>query len=716
MKACATSRSTLPGLLLFLTVFALAACSGPAGQGLERYDDANTDKVAGGGKPDVDPLGFGKSIYLRNCATCHQPDGRGVPGVFPPLAGSDFLQGNRPIVLAAALFGLTGPIMVNGQDYDGAMPSLGHLSDRELSAAISYVFDAWGNDLEPVTEAEVAALRARLGQSDRAAGQRHAGATEGELTHLGRPSPIPLAGLRQVAGASGARMPEIEFRTAAKLYFERCASCHGAGRGGSIGRPLTPEITTVKGSDYLKAMMTFGSPTGMPNWGTSGAISDIEIDILADFLRRPPPMLPGFDMADIRASWKVLVHPDDRPSTPRHGRDIGNFFAVALQGPGGIAIIDGDARELLAVIETGDHVEELRVSTTGRYVVAMTRAAEVNLIDLYMDPPARVATVKTGHEARAVDIARYAGTEDSVIAAGTYWPPQLVLVDGATLEPLRRVSTRELPGGMSHPEPRIAAVTASSVHPEFIVQVKETGQALFVDYTDIDDLAIESVSLLPLLDAGGWDASRRYLLTAADLSPGVAVLDAAERKRVAAPRVARTASPGRGSNLDDPQYGPVRASSAVGSASVTLIAADPAGDAAQVWRPVRVLQGMGGGSLYARSHPASRNLWVDAPFNPAPEISQHAAAFDINDFDAGFETLPISRWAGLPPGPGRVVQPEYNAAGDEVWFSVWNGAGEPGAIVVVDDASRALKAVIKHPSLRGPTQKINVHNALDGAY
>jgi nitrite reductase (NO-forming)/hydroxylamine reductase len=716
MKAGLTLRSSLPGLLLSLTVLVLAACSGPAGQALERSGDADTARVIAGDKPDVDPMAFGKSIYLRNCAACHQPDGWGIPGEFPPLAGSDFLQGNRQIVLAAALFGLSGPVTVNGETYDNAMPSLGYLSDRELSAAISYVFEAWGNDLEAVTEAEVAALRARLGQSDRAAGQRHAGATEGELTHLGRPSPIPLAGLRQVAGASGARMPEVEFRTAAKLYFERCASCHGAGRGGSVGRPLTPEATTAKGTDYLKAMMTFGSPAGMPNWGASGEVSDIEIDILADFLQRPPPVLPGFEMADIRASWRVLVAPDDRPSTPRHGRDIRNLFAVALQGPGGIAIIDGDAKDLMAVIETGDSVEELRVSATGRYLVAMTRGATVDLIDLYMDPPARVATVKTGHEARAVDIARYAGTEDSVIAAGTYWPPQLVLVDGATLEPLRRVSTRELPGGMSHPEPRIAAVVASHVRPEFIVQVKETGQALFVDYTDIDDLAIESVSLLPLLDAGGWDASRRYLLAAADLSPGVAVLDTVERKRVAAPRVARTSSPVRGSNFDDPQYGPVRASSAVGSASVTLIAADPAGDATQAWRPVRVLQGMGGGSLYARSHPDSRNLWVDAPLNPDPEISRHAAAFDIDQFDAGFETLPIARWAGLEPGPGRVMQPEYNAAGDEVWFSVWNGAGEPGAIVVVDDATRALKAVIKHPSLRGPTQKINVHHALDGAY
>ena len=170
--------------------------------------------------------------------------------------------------------------------------------------------------------------------------------------------------------------------------------------------------------------------------------------------------------------------------------------------------------------------------------------------------------------------------------------------------------------------------------------------------------------VLRLHDAGGWDASGRYLLTAADLSTEVAVLDTEARKRVAVVEVSRTSNPARGSSLDDPEFGPVRAS---------------------------------------------------APLNPDPSVSQKVAVFDIDHFDAGFETLPIAWWAGLDSGPKRVVQPEFNAAGDEVWFSVWNGPGKPGAIVVVDDRTRELKAVIKDELLIAPAQKFNIHNTLHDA-
>ena len=87
----------------------------------------------------------GKAVFLANCAACHQPDGKGLKGAFPPLAGSDFLLGDRKQVMAAALFGLSGPITVNGEEYNGVMPSLGHLSDADLAAALTYVWGSWGN-------------------------------------------------------------------------------------------------------------------------------------------------------------------------------------------------------------------------------------------------------------------------------------------------------------------------------------------------------------------------------------------------------------------------------------------------------------------------------------------------------------------------------------------------------------------------------------------
>ncbi|MDH3415816.1 MAG: nitrite reductase, partial [Gammaproteobacteria bacterium] len=120
--------------------------------------------------------------------------------------------------------------------------------------------------------------------------------------------------------------------------------------------------------------------------------------------------------------------------------------------------------------------------------------------------------------------------------------------------------------------------------------------------------------------------------------------------------------------------------------------------------------------LFVKSHPNSSNLWVDAPLNPAEHLSQSIAVYDINNLDAGFVTLPIGEWADLGEGPKRVVQPEYNKAGDEVWFSVWSGKEQESAIVVVDDKTRELKAVIKGPEIVTPTGKFNVFNTLNDIY
>lgn len=80
-------------------------------------------------------------------------------------------------------------------------------------------------------------------------------------------------------------------------------------------------------------------------------------------------------------------------------------------------------------------------------------------------------------------------------------------------------------------------------------------------------------------------------------------------------------------------------------------------------------------------------------------ISQSIAVFDINDPEGGYEVLPIAEWAELGEGPKRVVHPEYNMAGDEVWFSVWSGQDQESVIVVVDDKTRTLKHLIKGPDL-----------------
>lgn len=77
--------------------------------------------------------------------------------------------------------------------------------------------------------------------------------------------------------------------------------------------------------------------------------------------------------------------------------------------------------------------------------------------------------------------------------------------------------------------------------------------------------------------------------------------------------------PGRGANFVDPEYGPVWVTSALGNSNITVIGTDPVKHANNAWKVVRTLKGQGGGSLFVKTHPKSKNLWVDTPLNPDPK-------------------------------------------------------------------------------------------------
>jgi nitrite reductase (NO-forming)/hydroxylamine reductase len=267
-----------------------------------------------------------------------------------------------------------------------------------------------------------------------------------------------------------------------------------------------------------------------------------------------------------------------------------------------------------------------------------------------------------------------------------------------------------------HPEPRVAAIVASHQRPEFIINVKETGKVMLVNYQDINNLIETEIGAARFLHDGGWDSTKRYFLTAANKSDKIAVVDSKEGKLTKLIDVGKIPHPGRGANFVDTKFGPVWATSGLGDDSIAVIGTDPGQHPDHAWKVVRSLKGQGGGSLFIKTHPHSRNLWVDTALNPDPKISQSIAVFNLDALDKGFEVLPIAEWADVGEGPKRVVQPEYNQAGDEVWFSVWNGKDQKSAIVVVDDKTRKLKAVIKDDRLITPTGKFNVYNTQHDIY
>jgi len=504
-----------------------------------------------------------------------------------------------------------------------------------------------------------------------------------------------------------------EFTIANKIYFQRCAGCHGVLRKGATGKALTPDKTRELGYEHLHTFITYGSAGGMPNWGDSGELSEDEIDIMTRYILMDPVTPPEFGMEEMRDSWIVHVPLANRPTSKINAIDIDNLMAVTLRDAGQIALINSDDKSYAAIIDTGYAVHISRMSASGRYIYTIGRDAKINLIDLWMDPPQTVAEVKMGIEARSIESSKMKGWEDKYAIAGAYWPPQYVIFNGQTLEPLKIVSTR----GMTidtqeyHPEPRVASIVASHYHPEFIVNVKETGHTLMVNYEDLQNLKVTDITTERFLHDGGFDSTGRFFLVAANARGKIAVIDTKQNKLVKLIETGgSTPHPGRGANFFLPDYGPVWATSHLGDEIITIIGTDPVNYPQYAWKVVKTLEGQGGGSLFIKTHPNSKNLWVDTPLHPDQEIASSIAVFDLTNLEQGYEILPIGEWTGITDAFNRVVHPEYNKQGDEVWLSVWNKVNQQSAIVIIDDKTRTLKHIIKDKNMITPTGKFNVYN------
>lgn len=105
------------------------------------------------------PAGNGAKVYQTNCSSCHQVNGEGTPGAFPPLAGNPVVAGDPAKVIHIVKFGLSGAVTVDGKTFNGMMPAWGtQLSNADIAAALTYVRSSWGNKASAVTEAQVAGV------------------------------------------------------------------------------------------------------------------------------------------------------------------------------------------------------------------------------------------------------------------------------------------------------------------------------------------------------------------------------------------------------------------------------------------------------------------------------------------------------------------------------------------------------------------------------
>lgn len=523
----------------------------------------------------------------------------------------------------------------------------------------------------------------------------------------------------EVAPAPQGEAPVLtdeEFAVARQTFFDRCAGCHGTLRNGATGPALTPDRTLAKGTAALAAIIFNGTPRGMPDWGKQGVLSQEETELMAKYLQIEPPAPPEMSLEQMKETWQVFVPQNKRPTAPQHKRDWQNFFAVTLRDAGQIAIIDGDTYEVLNLVDTGYAVHISRMSATGRYVYVIGRDGRATIIDQWLEVPDKVAEVKTCYDARSIDGSKYNGPEgdfsDKYVVVGCYWPPHFVILDGLSLEPFKIVSTRSYTYDTEeyHPEPRVAAIVASHFKPEWIIDVKETGQVWMVNYTDPVNPSIKMLEAERFLHDGGWDSTRRYFLVAANQANKIVVVDAQEDKVAAIIDVETTPHPGRGANWIDPEFGPVWSTAHLGDPALVAIGTDPEGHPNQAWKVVRNIKLLGGGSLFVKSHPNSPWIWVDHTLNSDEKLQRTICVIAKDN-----PTEPHKCWEVADYG--RATHFEYNKEGTQVWVSVWGRADEPGKvgeIVVYDD--KTLAEIARIPNLVTPTGKFNVYNTVHDIY
>jgi mono/diheme cytochrome c family protein len=106
----------------------------------------------------TEKIELGRRLFTTICSACHQPTGQGIPGRFPPLAGSDFLNADKHRAIKVVVNGLQGEVVVNGQQFNNAMPQF-PLTDQDIAGALTFVYNSFGNSGKEVTPDEVRAVR-----------------------------------------------------------------------------------------------------------------------------------------------------------------------------------------------------------------------------------------------------------------------------------------------------------------------------------------------------------------------------------------------------------------------------------------------------------------------------------------------------------------------------------------------------------------------------
>lgn len=289
---------------------------------------------------------------------------------------------------------------------------------------------------------------------------------------------LTLAGLPLVS-------PAADLERAERLYAQHCAVCHGADRGGYIGPALNRDETKLQQGEIAEIILSGRPPTLMPqhpSW--RGALSAKDRDLLATLVATQPRRTLTWNMSDVRQSLTVLVADEEKlAAAPRYRIEhLDDLMAVMSRGrqaagkEAQVLFFDGRTHRQVGAVPTGvaPHLMDFH-PTDPRWAYVRDDAGWVHKVDLYSMRAVR--KVRAGLNGTSLAVSR----DGRYVAAGSYVPHTMVIMDAATLEPVRVIELAGVDPDGRMVEADAGMITATPYANWFVVALEQAGQVWIVD-------------------------------------------------------------------------------------------------------------------------------------------------------------------------------------------------------------------------------------------